>query len=86
MPNHVHVLATFRSESDMLPRIEAWKRYQARKINEILQISGHFWQPDGFDHLIRSPEQFEYFRRYIAENPQRAKLRPGEFVHFSKPL
>ena len=86
MPNHVHALATFRSDGDMLPRIEAWKRYQARKINAALKRSGRFWQSDGFDHLVRSPEQFEHYRRYIAENPGRAGLRPGEFVHYSKEL
>ena len=86
MPNHVHALAAFRAESEMLPRIEAWKRYQARRINAVLKNTGRFWQVDGFDHLVRSPEQFDHYRRYIAANPGRAKLRDGEFVHYSKPL
>ena len=84
MPNHVHALAAFPSESDMLPRIEAWKRYQARQINAAMKQTGRFWQVDDFDHLVRSPEQFEHYRRYIANNPGRANLREGEFVHYSK--
>ena len=86
MPNHVHVLASFRAETDMLPRVEAWKRYQARRINAVLNQSGRFWQVDGFDHLVSSPEQFEHYRGYIAVNPRHANLRGGEFVHYSKPL
>lgn len=86
MPNHVHALAAFRSEPVMLPRIEAWKRYQARQINAALKDTGRFWQVDGFDHLVRSAEQFDHYRRYIADNPGRANLQDGEFVHYSKPL
>ena len=86
MPNHVHLLAAFRIEAEMLARVEAWKRYQARQINAALQQSGRFWQTDGFDHLVRSPEQFEYYRRYIADNPGKANLQDGEFLHFSKDL
>lgn len=86
MPNHVHVLAAFKTESAMLARATAWRRYQARQINKALGISGHFWQDDVFDHLVRSLEQFEYYRRYIADNPVQARLKPGEFVHYSKKL
>ncbi len=48
--------------------------------------SGHFWQEDGFDHLVRSPEQFEHYRRYIANNPVKARLKSDEYVWYSKPL
>jgi hypothetical protein len=43
-----------------------------------------FWQLEHFDHLVRSAEQFEHYRRYIAENPQKAKLTEGMYRHFSK--
>ena len=35
---------------------------------------------DVFDHLVRSPEQFEYLRRYIADNPKAAGLASGEYL------
>lgn len=86
MPNHVHVLAMFATAESMLKRAAAWRRFEAREINKVLGQTGHFWQEDGFDHLVRSPEQFEHYRRYIANNPAQARLREGEYLHYSKPL
>lgn len=55
-----------------------------RKINRLLGRKGRFWEKDAFDHLVRSPEEFERRRRYIAENPMAAGLRPGEFLHYCR--
>ena len=84
MPNHVHLLAVFPDESSMLRQCDSWKHFTATKINRMLGRKGHFWQQDGFDHLVRSSEQFDYLRRYIAENPHRAELPPGQFLHWSR--
>jgi hypothetical protein len=84
MPNHVHLLAVFLSEDAMLEQCESWKHFTARKINRRIGDSGRFWQQDGFDHLVRSEEQFEHFRKYIADNPSKARLADGEYVHWSK--
>jgi type I restriction enzyme R subunit len=86
MPNHVHLLVVFPAEDMMLRQCESWKHFTATKINQALGRKGQFWQQDGFDHLVRSAEQFNYLRRYLAENPQKARLRPGEYRHLSKPL
>ena len=80
MPNHVHVLAAFEGEGSLLKQCASWKRFTATRVNRRLGRSGRFWQEDGFDHLVRSPEQFVHYRRYIAENPVRVGLRDGEFV------
>jgi putative transposase len=84
MPNHVHLLAAFPDEDAMLDQCESWKHFTATRMNRTLERKGRFWQQDGFDHLVRSAEAFAYFRRYIAENPQRAHLRVGEYLHYSK--
>ncbi|MDA1055589.1 MAG: transposase [Planctomycetota bacterium] len=84
MPNHVHLLATFHSEEAMLDQCESWKHFTARRINRRIAATGRFWQQDGFDHLVRSEEQFEHFRMYIADNPGKARLAGGEYVHWSK--
>ncbi|MBX9677991.1 MAG: hypothetical protein K2X38_04445 [Gemmataceae bacterium] len=47
---------------------------------------GRFWQQDGFDHLVRSQAQFDYLREYFAKNPEKAMLKDGEFVTYSKSL
>jgi hypothetical protein len=49
------------------------------EINKRLKESGRFWQVESFDHLVLSPEQFEYFREYIAQNGPSARLKPGEY-------
>jgi putative transposase len=84
MPNHVHVLVAFREEDMLLAQCESWKRFTARQIHQALGRRGQFWQVEQFDHLVRSEEQFEYLRRYIAENPRRARLAEGRYRYYSK--
>ncbi|MEZ6124716.1 MAG: transposase [Planctomycetaceae bacterium] len=86
MPNHIHLLATFYDENQMLAQCESWKRWTATKINRMIDGRGRFWQQDGFDHLIRSEEQFRHYRRYISNNPTKARLQKGEFRHYSADL
>jgi putative transposase len=84
MPNHVHLLVAFRSEEGMKLQCSSWKRYTARQINRLLGDTGEFWQVEQFDHLVRSPEQFEHYRRYIADNGPHASLPEGHFRHYSR--
>ncbi len=86
MPNHVHVLVAFREEDLLVAQCEGWKRYTGRQIQQALGRRGEFWQVEQFDHLVRSEEQFEYLRQYIAENPRRARLAEGSFRYYSKEL
>jgi REP-associated tyrosine transposase len=84
MPNHVHLLGQFRSEGAIKRCCRDWKHYTARRIHEELGRRGHFWQTESFDHLVRSPEQFEYLRRYIERNPVAAGLHAGEYRDYRK--
>lgn len=85
MPNHVHLLVVFPNEKAMLKQCESWKRFTAGAINGRLGQVGRFWQQDAFDHLVRHEGQFQRLKQYIAENPVKARLRPGEFLHDSSP-
>lgn len=78
MPNHVHLLVQFRSGWNLKKQCESWLRYSAREINRLLGQRGAFWQSEPFDHLVRSPEQFEYLQKYIADNPSKANIAEGE--------
>lgn len=80
MPNHVHAIVQFRADCGKQIIGQSWMRYSARQINPLIGETGAFWQPEPFDHVIRSPEQFIYLRNYVANNPQKAKLRTGEFL------
>lgn len=84
MPNHVHLLAAFRSATWMERQLSSWLRYTATRINRCIQSTNHFWQQEAFDHLVRSPEQYDYFRHYIAENPAKAGLKSGEFFYYRR--
>ena len=83
MPNHVHMLVVFPDDDSQLKQCESWKHFTAMKINKKLGRKHRFWQQDAFDHLVRSLEQFDYLRQYIADNPKKAKLRLGEYLVYS---
>ncbi|MBL8819108.1 MAG: transposase [Planctomyces sp.] len=85
MPNHVHAIVQFYSGFDLSVVGQSWMRYSARLINAQIGDSGAFWQAEPFDHIIRSAEQFLWLQRYIADNPLKAGLRPGEFLLWTRP-
>ena len=82
MPNHVHLLVGGLARDRMLAQITSWKKWSAIQINKQLGLRGRLWQDESFDHLVRSEAAFNRFRRYIAENPAKARLRLGEFIHW----
>ena len=79
MPNHVHLLAAFPTEGAMKGQCDSWLHYTAFQINKRSGQKGKFWQQEPFDHLVRSIRQYEYLRRYISENPAKARLEPGHY-------
>jgi menaquinone-specific isochorismate synthase len=82
MPNHVHILARVFPDRTMLQQCYSWKHFQAHEINQVIEGRGHFFQKESLDHLVRDDDHFWKFRRYIADNPERAKLSDGEYVMF----
>jgi REP element-mobilizing transposase RayT len=80
MPNHLHVLVTPAPGHELSEIVRSWKTYTARQINGLLGRSGAFWQAETYDHIVRSEEQLAHYRRYIVENPVKAKLRDGAYL------
>ena len=80
MPNHVHVLVRVFPEYEMLKQCFSWKHFQAHEINLSERRSGHIFQSESFDHLVRDSDHFFKFRRYIEDNPRKAKLKSSEFL------
>jgi type I restriction enzyme R subunit len=85
MPNHVHLLVCLLGETDLEKQCYSWKKYTASKINRSLGRQGRFWHEESFDHLVRSSDEFEHLRRYIAENPRKARLREEEYLYWRAP-
>src|SRR5262249_11571853 len=79
MPNHVHLLTVFPTADAMKKQCGSWLHYTAFRINQAVGETGEFWQEEPFDHLVRSPEQYDSPRRHIADNPHKAGLKPGEY-------
>ena len=84
MPNHVHAIVQFRPGATLKIISQSWMRYTAREINAVAGESGVFWQPEPFDHIIRSSAQFDYLRHYVVDNSSKAKLRKGEFLYWER--
>jgi putative transposase len=81
MPNHFHALVAFGNPDAMEKQIASWLHWTATQLNRKTGIRGHFWQQEPFDHLVRSLEQYDYLRRYIADNPKKARLSVGEYIY-----
>jgi REP element-mobilizing transposase RayT len=73
MPNHVHVLFIVQ-DVPMWRLIGAWKGFTAKEANKILKRRGPFWQEGYWDTYMRDKEHELKGRRYIENNPTRAKL------------
>ena len=92
MPNHVHLLVAFREEDSLLRQCTSWKHFTATKINQWLReeqgvpAAGEFWQVEQFDHLVRSPEGFERYRNYLAENLRSVHLPLTEDRYYTRLL
>ncbi len=85
MPNHIHLLVGGMPRDRMLHQVMRWKKQSAFQINRLLGRRGRLWQDESFDHLVRDQAAFERYRRYIAENPAKARLREREYLYWRRP-
>ena len=74
MPNHVQSVAELPEEAPPLAKtLELLKGYSSRQANQILGLSGTFWQAESYDHVVR-PGELESIIRYVLDNPVKAGL------------
>jgi REP element-mobilizing transposase RayT len=73
MPNHLHLLVLVR-DVPMWQLVDAWKGYTAKQANKILGCKGQFWQDGYWDTYMRDDAHGSSTRRYIENNPTKAKL------------
>jgi hypothetical protein len=73
MPNHVHLLVI-----PPIPVAELTRRlkgFTARQANRMLGRTGEaFWQPESYDHWVRSEQEWGRIAKYIESNPVLAGL------------
>ncbi len=80
MPNHVHVIFSPLGEHTLETILHAWKSYSAHEVNILLGRTGHFWQREYFDHIVRNGRSLQKITRYVLENPQKAGLQDWPWV------
>jgi REP element-mobilizing transposase RayT len=84
MPDHVHLLLHGCDAASDQRRLI---RFLRRHTQALLAETGHAWQPQAYDHVLRSQESdrlaYETLVRYIAQNPVRAGLvqNAGDWPH-----
>jgi REP element-mobilizing transposase RayT len=82
MPDHVHMIFTplvnhRAMEVYSLAEItDAIKGASAHKVNQAMERHGQVWQPESFDHVLRSSESLLHKVQYVLENPVRQGLAP----------
>ena len=79
MPNHVHVLVLPFSGWSLAEIIGTWKKFSSRRINQILGTTGPVWLEETHDHIVRDAYELSVYRRYIEDNPAKARLRAREY-------
>lgn len=75
MPDHVHFFARCGPEAKPLSGfMRDWKSWTAQNIVRIAGATAPIWQPEFFDHVLRSADSYAEKWHYVSENPVRAKL------------
>jgi REP element-mobilizing transposase RayT len=87
MPNHVHgIVRPLMCEQEPLERIlQSWKRQAAREINRLFALTGHLWQDESFDRIIRDEEHLWRAIQYIGANASKAGLTRDQCPTWVRP-
>ena len=75
MPDHVHFFARAQPAGKPLSGfMRDWKRWTANEIIKAHQFRPPLWQPEFFDHLLRSADSYSAKWDYVSNNSVRAGL------------
>jgi REP element-mobilizing transposase RayT len=80
MPDHVHMIFTPLVDHEAMEVfslakiMDAVKGASAHGINKMMGRKGRVWQPESFDHVLRSSESLDAKILYLLENPVRRGL------------
>ena len=79
MPDHVHMIFNLLHDAAgndyaLAAIMKGLKGSSARSVNKLMGTSGHVWQDESFDHIVREGERSRAKYQYVCENPVRAEL------------
>ena len=79
MPNHVHAIIVPRDDYNLSTLLKGIKGVSANRCNNLLRSKASFWMDESYDHIVRDAKELAAFRDYIAENPNKARLKSHEY-------
>lgn len=81
MPNHSHIMIRPHDGHPLEKIMHSIKSYTATEANRLLGRKGAFWMREAFDRYIRDADHYARVKRYIENNPVKAKLckRPEDW-------
>jgi putative transposase len=75
MPDHAHFFCAPRGDTHPLSTfVGKWKEWTAKYASRRCSIATPLWQPEFFDHVLRTHESYEQKWNYVGDNPIRAGL------------
>ncbi len=84
MDDHIHLMFLLREPYTLSQVMHSLKRHTARRINQLLETEGKFWQAAYHDHMIRDERDFRNHLRYLHANPvEREFVKRPEDYFFS---
>jgi putative transposase len=83
MSDHLHWLLELRA-GQLQDTVRIFKGRSARAINRLAGHLGPIWQPNFYDHALRSEADLIALARYVVANPLRAGLvdKLGDYPHW----
>ena len=85
MPDHVHFFCKPAVDKKTLSQMmQAWKQWTSKQIKQELQRLQPVWNPEFFDHVLRSDESYSEKWNYVFNNPVRAGFvkKPEEWKYW----
>jgi REP element-mobilizing transposase RayT len=75
MPDHVHFFCSPRCDDIPLAMfVGKWKEWTAKYATRRHGVRVPLWQPEYFDHLLRTSQSYDEKWDYVQQNPKRAGL------------
>jgi putative transposase len=75
MSNHAHlVFRILKNDYPLHKVMQSLKGYSGKKANELLGLSGEFWQHESYDRIVRDDKECERIITYILNNPVKVGL------------
>jgi len=74
MPSHLHLVVEPLTGNGLKKITAGLMSYTATMANRALGRSGAFWQPEPYDHIIRTEREYLFQLDYVYDNPAKAGL------------